>query len=122
MGCLIATFVVDKFGRKPLLALSTFAMSISIITLGIFFYMDENKKCSYRPDGVDVDESIRDEAEEGVEGREVSFSLAGPPPPTGLHIMVSPEFFLVAPPTTPPPQSGNSNCGVTGTSRQGCCS
>ena len=34
----------DKFGRKPLLAFSSSVMCISIIALGTFFYLDENKR------------------------------------------------------------------------------
>ena len=37
--------VVDKFGRKPLLALSDITMCISIFALGTYFYLDENKQC-----------------------------------------------------------------------------
>ena len=38
--------VVDKFGRKPLLALSDITMCISIFALGTYFYLDENKLCA----------------------------------------------------------------------------
>ena len=38
--------VVDKFGRKPLLALSDITMCISIFALGTYFYLDENKQCA----------------------------------------------------------------------------
>ena len=38
--------IVDKFGRKLLLAISSFLMCISIITLGVFFYLDEHKNCN----------------------------------------------------------------------------
>ena len=36
----------DKFGRKPLLAISSFLMCISVIPLGVFFYLDEHKNCN----------------------------------------------------------------------------
>jgi hypothetical protein len=38
--------VVDKFGRKPLLAISDIMMCVSIFALGAFFYLDEHKKCA----------------------------------------------------------------------------
>jgi hypothetical protein len=38
--------IVDKFRCKLLLAISSFLMCISIITLGVFFYLDEHKKCN----------------------------------------------------------------------------
>ena len=43
----IAIAIVDKFGRKPLLTVSALTMCASILTLGVFFYLDENKKCVY---------------------------------------------------------------------------
>ena len=38
--------IVDKFGRKLLLAISSFLMCISIIPLGVFFYLAEHKNCN----------------------------------------------------------------------------
>ena len=49
---LVAVFVVDKFGRKPLLAFSSSVMCISIIALGTFFYLDENKRCVNSQTGI----------------------------------------------------------------------
>ena len=43
----VAAISVDKFGRKPLLLLSGLGSCLSIITLGVFFYLDENKMCIY---------------------------------------------------------------------------
>ena len=43
----IAAISVDKLGRKPLLLLSGLGCSLSVICVGIFFYLDENKKCLY---------------------------------------------------------------------------
>ena len=42
----VAVLVVDKFGRKPLLALSDITMCISIFALGTYFYLDEHKLCA----------------------------------------------------------------------------
>ena len=44
----IAILIVDKFGRKILLVFSDAAMSVSIIALGIYFYLDENRECLYK--------------------------------------------------------------------------
>jgi len=52
IATLVAVFVVDKFGRKPLLAFSSFVMCISIIALGTFFYLDENKRCDTTQTGL----------------------------------------------------------------------
>ena len=38
---------VDRLGRKPLLLLSGIGCSFSVIVVGIFFYLDENKRCIY---------------------------------------------------------------------------
>ena len=43
----VAAMSVDKFGRKPLLFLSGLGSCLSIIALGVFFYLDENKMCVY---------------------------------------------------------------------------
>ena len=43
----LAAISVDKLGRKPLLLLSGLGCSLSVICVGIFFYLDENKKCVY---------------------------------------------------------------------------
>ena len=40
-----AAICVDKFGRKPLLIFSGLGSCISILALGVFCYLDENKKC-----------------------------------------------------------------------------
>ena len=37
--------VVDKFGRKFLLVVSAIFMCISIVPLGVYFYLDEHKSC-----------------------------------------------------------------------------
>jgi MFS family permease len=42
----IVVLIVDKFGRKLLLAISSFLMCISVIPLGVFFYLDEHKNCN----------------------------------------------------------------------------
>ncbi len=39
--------MVEKFGRKLLLIASALVMSASIVALGTFFYLDENRKCEY---------------------------------------------------------------------------
>ena len=39
-----AVLFVDRFGRKILLAASAFLMSISILALGVFFFLDERVK------------------------------------------------------------------------------
>ena len=39
----VAAVIVDKAGRKPLLMFSSTVMSCSLITLGLFFYLNENK-------------------------------------------------------------------------------
>ena len=36
----MAVLIVDKFGRKPLLAISAIVMCISISCLGVFFKLD----------------------------------------------------------------------------------
>ena len=41
----VAAISVDKFGRKPLILLSGLGTCISIVALGIYFYLDENKNC-----------------------------------------------------------------------------
>ena len=45
----ITVISVDKFGRKPMLLLSGLGSCLSITCLGIFFYLDENKKCVFNP-------------------------------------------------------------------------
>jgi len=39
-----AAIVVDKFGRKPLLLFSGLGTCLSLFALGVFFFLDENKK------------------------------------------------------------------------------
>ena len=46
----VAAITVDKFGRKPLLLLSGLGSCLSIIALGVYFYLDENKMCVYDTD------------------------------------------------------------------------
>ena len=41
---LVAAICVDKFGRKPLLMLSGLGTCLSLFALGVFFFLDENKK------------------------------------------------------------------------------
>ena len=41
----VAAICVDKFGRKPLLLLSGLGTVVSLLGLGVFFFLDENKKC-----------------------------------------------------------------------------
>ena len=43
----VAATIVDKLGRKPLLLLSGLGSCLSMIALGIYFYLDENKNCIY---------------------------------------------------------------------------
>ena len=71
----IALVVVDKFGRKPLLAFSSIVMCISIIPLGVYFYLDENKNCggtninditTVAPDNCDPDSSIDPQTVEDI--------------------------------------------------------
>ena len=42
----IVVLIVDKFGRKLLLAISSLLLCISVIPLGVFFYLDEHKNCN----------------------------------------------------------------------------
>ena len=44
IGTGVAILVVDKFGRRILLILSSLLMCFSIFALGIYFFMDENKR------------------------------------------------------------------------------
>ena len=44
LGTGAAILLVDKYGRRILLILSTTLMCFSIFSLGIYFFMDENKK------------------------------------------------------------------------------
>ena len=44
IGTGVAISVVDKFGRRILLILSSLLMCFSIFALGIYFFMDENKR------------------------------------------------------------------------------
>jgi len=46
----LAAISVDKLGRKPLLLMSGLGCSLSVICVGVFFYLDENKKCLYDRD------------------------------------------------------------------------
>ena len=39
----MSMFLVDRFGRKGLLLTSTFVCSLSVLTLGAYFYLEENK-------------------------------------------------------------------------------
>ena len=39
----MAVLIVERFGRKILLFISDFIMCISIVALGIFFFLDDNK-------------------------------------------------------------------------------
>ena len=41
----VAAIFVDKFGRKPLLLLSGLGTCVSLFALGVFFFLDENKRC-----------------------------------------------------------------------------
>ena len=41
---IVAAICVDKFGRKPLLLLSGLGTCLSLFALGVFFFLDENKK------------------------------------------------------------------------------
>ena len=41
----VAAICVDKFGRKPLLLLSGLGTCLSLFALGVFFFLDESKKC-----------------------------------------------------------------------------
>ena len=43
----VAAIFVDKFGRKPLILLSGLGTCVSLFTLGVFFFLDENKRCVY---------------------------------------------------------------------------
>ena len=37
-------FIVDRFGRKILLIISDAIMAVSILALGIYFYLDANRE------------------------------------------------------------------------------
>ncbi len=43
----VAVLIVERVGRKILLMASGALMCVSIVALGAFFYLDENKKCEY---------------------------------------------------------------------------
>ena len=43
VGILVSMFLVDRFGRKGLLLISTFVSALCLFTLGTYFYLDENK-------------------------------------------------------------------------------
>ena len=51
IGTGVAILVVDRCGRRILLILSMMLMCFSIFALGIYFFMDENKRvvCSAKP-------------------------------------------------------------------------
>ncbi|XP_028140877.1 facilitated trehalose transporter Tret1-like [Diabrotica virgifera virgifera] len=40
--CILATFIVNWFGRKPLILISTLGCAISILFLGAYFYIKDN--------------------------------------------------------------------------------
>ena len=44
IGTGVAILVVDRFGRRILLILSMMLMCFAIFALGIYFFMDENKR------------------------------------------------------------------------------
>lgn len=48
---IVAASLVDRLGRKPLLILSDFGMSICLIVLGVFFYLKANNN-NETPDGI----------------------------------------------------------------------
>ena len=45
LGTGIAVLVVERFGRRPLLLISDLVMSLSILALGVYFYMQDHVKC-----------------------------------------------------------------------------
>ena len=50
---MLAVVLVDKLGRKILLISSSIIMCISIVGLGVYFYLDECKDPNIRPDKTD---------------------------------------------------------------------
>ncbi|XP_028134042.1 facilitated trehalose transporter Tret1-like [Diabrotica virgifera virgifera] len=40
--CILATFMVNWFGRKPLILISTLGCAISMMCLGVYFYIKDN--------------------------------------------------------------------------------
>ena len=40
---MVSIALVERFGRKSLMIFSCFGSCVSIIALGVFFYLDENK-------------------------------------------------------------------------------
>ncbi len=47
IGTGFAVLIVERLGRKVLLMTSAVGTCISIVALGAFFYLDENKRCEY---------------------------------------------------------------------------
>ena len=43
LATFVAVLIIDKFGRRILLIISDLFMSVSLVALGVYFYMDENK-------------------------------------------------------------------------------
>ena len=50
---MLAVVLVDKLGRKILLISSSIIMCISIVGLGVYFYLDECNDPNIRPDKTD---------------------------------------------------------------------
>ena len=50
---MLAVVLVDKLGRKILLISSSIIMCISIVGLGVYFYLDECTDPNIRPDKTD---------------------------------------------------------------------
>ncbi len=50
--------VVERFGRKPLLIFSDALMCVSIVSLGIYFYLNENITVICPDDGATTTESL----------------------------------------------------------------
>jgi MFS family permease len=43
VACLASGFVVDRLGRKVLLLISSFFMTLSLIAIGVYFFLVENE-------------------------------------------------------------------------------
>ena len=55
-GALIIIPIVDRIGRRIILMVTTSIMSVSIMALGVFFYLKANIKCELDlPEGVTLE-------------------------------------------------------------------
>jgi len=52
IASLVSALVIDKFGRRPLLIISQVLMTISLTTMGLFFFLKQNND-GVSPEGLD---------------------------------------------------------------------